>query len=150
MKILSQLVKILSLLSLALSLLVNIGLGIVVFYIVRIVKHVQKIAALKTNGTRVMATVTRFDTINSSVYNFGRSSRPKHVPQKIYFLVATWQHPETGKMYTFKTPVLECDKFPIGSPVPFLVDYQNPRMHCLEDTLNAFTRSTNETPPLEE
>src|SRR5260221_8249246 len=66
MKVLSRLVKVLSLLSLTLSILVNIGLGIVIFYIVRIVKYGKKIAELKTTGTRVMATVTGIDTLNRS------------------------------------------------------------------------------------
>ena len=147
MKMLSRLVKVLSILSLILSILVNIGLGIIVFYIVRIVKYGQKYVELKTTGTRVMATVTGFDTYESHTYNFGRSSRPTRVPQQIYFLVATWQHPETGKTYTFKAAIQNRDKFPIGSSVPFLVDYNHPRWHRLEDMLGAFTRSDDEPPP---
>lgn len=73
MKVLSRLVKVLSLLSLTLSILVNIGLGIVIFYIVRIVKYVKKIAELKTTGTRVMATVTGIDALNTHTYSFSGS-----------------------------------------------------------------------------
>jgi hypothetical protein len=150
MKVLSRLVKVLSLLSLTLSILVNIGLGIVIFYIVRIVKYGKKIAELKTTGTRVMATVTGIDTLNTHGYSFSGSSRPTRVPRKAYFLVATWQHPQTGKTYTFRAPIMNRDKFPIGSPVPFLVDYNHPRWHCLEDMLGAFTRSNDEPPPAED
>ena len=94
-----------------------------------------------------MATVTGFDTYESHTYNFVRSSRPTRVPQQVYFLVATWQHPETGKTYTFKAAIQNRDKFPIGSSVPFLVDYNHPRWHRLEDMLGAFTRSDDEPPP---
>ncbi len=93
-----------------------------------------------------MATVTGFDTLNTLLHNTSKLSRSTPVTQT-YFLVATWQHPETGKTYTFKTPIRNRAKFPIGSSVAFLVDYQNPRMHCLEDTLNAFTRPHDETRP---
>ena len=147
MKVLSRLVKVLSILSLTLSILVNIGLGIIVFYIVRIVKYGKKLAELTTTGTRVMATVTGIDTLDTHAFNFGRSSRPTRVPQQAYFLVATWQHPETGKTYTFKAPIMNRDKFPLGSSVPFLVDYNHPRWHRLEDMLGAFTRSDDEPPP---
>ncbi len=147
MKALSRLVKVLSILSLTLSILVNIGLGIVIFYVVRIIKYGKQMAELETTGTPVMATVTGIDTFDTHAYRFGRSSRPTRVPRKTYFLVATWQHPQTGKTYTFRAPIMNRDKFPIGSSVSFLVDYNNPRRHRLEDMLSAFTRPVDEPPP---
>ena len=147
MKALSRLLKILSILSLTLSILVNIGLGIVIFYVVRIIKYVKQMAELETTGTPVMATVTGIDTFDTHAYRFSRSSRPTRVPRKAYFLVATWQHPQTGKTYTFRAPIMNRDKFPIGSSVSFLVDYNNPRRHRLEDMLSAFTRPVDEPPP---
>jgi len=148
MKVLSRLVKVLSILSLLLSILVNIGLGIVIFYVVRIIKYVKQMAELETTGTPVMATVTGIDTFDTHGYRFSGSSRPTRVPRKAYFLVATWQHPQTGKTYTFRAPIMNWDKFPIGSSVSFLVDYNNPRRHRLEDMLSAFTRPVEEPPPV--
>src|SRR5260370_21407721 len=104
MKVLSRLVKVLSLLSLTLSILVNIGLGIVIFYLVRIVKYGKKIAALKTTGTRVMATVTGIDTLNTHAYSFIGSSRPTRVPRKAYLLVSNWQNPHTCNVYNLRSP----------------------------------------------
>jgi len=147
MKVLSRLVKVLSLLSLTLSILVNIGLGIIVFYIVLIIKYGKKMVELTTTGTRVMATVTGINTLDAHAYNFSGFSRPTRVPQQVYFLIATWQHPQTGKTYTFKAPIRNRDRFPIGSSVPFLVDYNHPRWHRMEDMLGAFTRPGDEPPP---
>jgi hypothetical protein len=147
MKDLSRLVKILSLLSLILSILVNIGLAIVIFYIVRIIKYGKQMVELEKTGTPVMATITGIDTFDTHGYRFSGSSRPTSVPRKAYFLVATWQHPQTGKTYTFRAPIMNRDKFPVGSSVSFLVDFNNPRRHRLEDMPGAFTRPIDEPPP---
>src|SRR5215469_7675319 len=125
-KTLSQLVKILSLLLIALSLLLNILLGVAIFFIWRIMISIKYMTDLGASGTQVMATVTRIETLEVPLTYFtGRSSQHAKPPRKIYRLHASWQHPQTGKTYTLKAPIFYPDKIPIGSSVSFLVNYDN-------------------------
>ena len=147
MKALSQLVKILSLLLIALSILLNISLGLAIFFIWRFIVGFKKVLDLQTSGTQVMATVTRIETLQ--VRSIGRPSQQVKSPQ-MYRLIATWQHPETGKPYTLKAPIRSPENFPIGSSVSFLVNYDNPRWHRLEDPMmEAYKAINNDQPPEE-
>ncbi|HEX6482532.1 MAG TPA: hypothetical protein VF043_27120 [Ktedonobacteraceae bacterium] len=134
MKILSQLVKILPLLLIALSILLNISLGLAIFFIWRFVTGFKKMADLQESGKQVMATVTRIETfeVRSSIVHPEQQAK---LPRQMYRLIATWQHPETGKSYTLKAPIRSPENFPIGSSVAFLVNYDNPRWHRLDDPM---------------
>src|SRR5690348_15533287 len=65
MKALSRLAKILSIPLIALSLLLNISLGLAIFFIWRIILAVKKMADLEVAGTQVIATVTRIETLET-------------------------------------------------------------------------------------
>jgi len=147
-KALSQLVKILSLLLIALSILLNISLGLAIFFIWRFIIGFKKMADLQATGKQVMATVTRIETFE--VHSIGRRSQQAKFPRKMYRLNATWQHPETGKAYTLKAPIRSPENFPIGSSVSFLVDYDNPRWHRLDDPMmEAYKAINNDEKPEE-
>ena len=151
MKTLSQLAKILSLLLIALSLLLNIGLALAIFFIWRIIINIKNMIDLEASGTQVMATVTHIETREARLTRLtGSSSQHAKPPRKLYRLNASWQHPQTGKTYTLKAPIFYPEKFPIGSSVSFLVNYDNPRLHRLEDLMmEAFTPIKNDQPPEE-
>jgi hypothetical protein len=114
---------------------VVLGIALPILFIWRIFTSLHKTIELAETGTRVMATVTRIATYQvgpaiidtSGVKDRGTFSR------KIYRLSARWQHPETRKVYTLRGMVKDPSKFPVGSSVPFLVDYDNPRWHRMED-----------------
>jgi hypothetical protein len=149
-KTLSQLAKLLSLLLIALSLLLNISLGLAIFFIWRFIIGLKKIADLEASGTQVMATVTRIETFETRSISIGSASQHDKPPRKMYRLLASWQHPQTGKTYTLKAPIRSPEKFPIGSSVSFLVNYDNPRWHRLEDLMMEAYTPINNDQPLEE
>ena len=72
------------------------------------------------------------------------------MPGKIYRIVATWQHPQTGKIYTFTAHTSFPDRFPIGSSVAFLVNYDNPLSYRLLDIMGAFTPTSSDQPPAQD
>jgi len=144
MTALSRLAKILSIPLIALSLLLNISLGLAIFFIWRIILAVKKMADLETTGTQAIATVTRIETLETR--SLGNSSRRTMPTRTMYRLVATWQHPQTGKSYTLRATIRHPDRFPIGSSVSFLVNYDNPRWHRLEDLMMDSYTNINDQP----
>ena len=146
MNVLSRLAKSLSVLLIALSLLLNISLGLAIFLIWRIIVKFKEMADLTTSGTRVMATVTSIEAKERGTITLTTPMRVK-MPGKIYRIVATWQHPQTGKTYTLVAPTSVPDRFPIGSSAAFLVNYNNPLIHRLQDVAGAFTPLSNDQLP---
>ena len=146
MKAFSQVAKILSLLLITLSILLNISLGLAIYFLWRFIIGFKKMAELEANGTQVMATVTRIETFEAR--SIGRSSQVSRPPRKIYRLVASWQHPKTGKTYLLKAPIRDPDKYPVGSSVSFLVNLDHPRWHRLEDWMReVYNPIKDEQPP---
>ncbi len=117
------------------GLLVGFALPFLLFWY--ILYNLRKSVELAKTGTRVTATVTRVITHNVKSYNFNSKdfTYEGHTPKKGYSLVARWQNPQTGKTYTLRSPVRNAEKFPVGSPVAFLIDPQHPKRHLL-DTRN--------------
>ena len=149
MKRISQLAKPLLLLLVALSFLLNISLGLAIFFIWRGIIRVKKMAKLESSGTQVMATVTGIEALETRP--LGSSAQHARPPWKMYRLLASWQHPQTGRTYTLKAPIRSPEKFPIGSSVSFLVNYNNPRWHRLEDLLmEAYTPIKKDQPMVNE
>ena len=118
------------------GLLVGFSLPFLFFW--WLIYNIKKIAELARTGTRVTATVTRIITRDVQSFNFSSKdfTFEGRVPAKVYHLVARWQNPQTGKMYTLRSPIRNAEMFPIGSSVSFLIDMQHPRRHFLD------TRST--------
>ena len=115
---------------------VVLGVALPIWLIWRIFTSLHKTVDLAETGTRVMATVTRIATSQvgpAIIDTSGVKDRSTFSRKKIYHLFARWQHPETGKVYTLRGMVKDPSKFPVGSSVPFLVDYDNPRWHRMED-----------------
>lgn len=146
MKPFSQVAKILSLLLIALSILLNISLGLAIYFLWRFIIGFKHMAELEKSGTQVAATVTRIETFEAR--SIGRSSQVGRSPRKIYRLVASWQHPKTGKTYLLKAPIRDPGKYPVGSSVSFLVNMDQPRWHRLEDWMKeVYTPINNDQPP---
>lgn len=119
-----------------LSLLLNVSIGLVIVFIWRMIVGFKKMSDLLKNGTPTTAMVVR---VEESVARSISIGTPKQTtPKTIYRLVASWQHPQTGKMYTLKAPISHPERFPIGSSVDFFVNYDDPRIHRLADVLGAF------------
>ncbi len=81
----------------------------------RVVPFFDKAAELRKTGTRIEATVTRIDPYPH-----------RTVPKQVSILVAQWQQPQTGKVFTYKGRTTNPEKFPIGSSVPVLIDPHDP------------------------
>ncbi len=81
----------------------------------RVVPLFEKAAELRKTGTRIEAAVTRIEP-----------SPQRTFPKQIYILVAQWQQPQTGKVFTYKGRTTNLEKFPIGSSVPVLIDPHDP------------------------
>src|SRR5215470_11167685 len=121
----------------ALSIGFAFGIGVVVGITLplwlswRIFTALHKTVELAQTGTRVMATVTHIATyqVGPPIIDTSGVKVKGTFPRKIYRLSARWQHPETGKVYTLRGMVKDPSKFPVGSSVPFLVDYNHPRWH---------------------
>ncbi len=115
---------------------VVLGIALPIWLIWRIFTSLHKtFVELAETGTRVMATVTHIATsqVGPPIIDTSGVKDRGTFPRKIYRLSARWQHPETGKVYTLRGVVNDPSKFPVGSSVPFLVDYNNPRWHRMED-----------------
>ena len=119
------------------------SISIYILLIRRIVSSVRKMAALAKTGTRVNATVTRIKTLKTSTpvtFEFpgGMKRNTNAAPQTIYRLYARWQHPETGKKYTLKGMITNSaaySAYPVGSSIPFLVDYTHPQTHLIANAI---------------
>lgn len=116
------------------------GISIFVLLIWKVISGVRKTVELAKTGTRVAATATRIKIYKVSqpvTFDFpsGMKRKKDGVPQVMYRLFARWQHPETGKVYTLKGIITKPDAYAVGSPVPFLVDYHNPKRHLLASML---------------
>ena len=149
MNLLSRLAKSLSVLLITLSIALNVSLGLAILIIWRFIIKFKEVADLTTSGTQVMATVVRIETRETHSITFGSPTRV--VPtRKTSRLVATCQHPQTGKIYTLMAPISFPDRFPIGSSVAFLVNFDNPLSHRLMDITGAFTPMDSDQPTLQD
>ncbi len=81
----------------------------------RVAPFFEKAAELRKTGTRIEATVTRIEPYPERTF-----------PKQVYILVAQWQQPQTGKVFTYKGRTTNPEKFPIGSSVPVLIDPHDP------------------------
>ncbi len=80
-----------------------------------------KIARLRTNGTRVIATVTRLELYPHRTH-----------PDQFYNLFAQWEQPQTGNIFTFQTPITDPNRFAIGDLVPVLINPKDPGWYLIE------------------
>ncbi len=81
----------------------------------RVVPFFEKAAELRKTGTRIEATVTRIEP-----------SPQRTFPKQVYLLLAQWQQPQTGKVFTYQGRTTNPEKFPIGSSIPVLIDPHDP------------------------
>lgn len=145
MNMLARLRKSLLVLLITLSFLLNLSLGVVIVFVWRMIVGVMKMSDLIKVGTSATATVVR---IEESVARSISIGTPKQTTSRtIYRLIANWQHPLTGKTYTLRAQISQPDRFPVGSSVNFLVNYDDPRFHQLTDVLGAFTPIDSNSPP---
>ena len=81
----------------------------------RVAPFFEKAAELRKMGTRIEATVTRIEPYPQRTF-----------PKQIYILVAQWQQPQTGRVFTYQGRTTNLEKFPIGSSILVLIDPHDP------------------------
>ena len=137
--------KILLVSLITLSLLLNVSIGLAIAFIWCMIVGFKKMSDLLKTGKPTTATVVR---VEESMARSISIDTPKQTTTKtIYRLVASWQHPQTGKTYTLKAPISYPERFPVGSSVDFFVNYDDPRVHRLADMMSAFTPIDSNSPP---
>lgn len=119
--------------------MLNLGIGLLIGMIIPllligwVLYAAWRITKLSETGTRVMATVSQVITREAKTFTYGNHTL-KRVSTTSHQLVTHWQHPQTGKTYSFKYIIRNPDKFPVGSSIAFLIDPQNPKWwHRLEN-----------------
>jgi hypothetical protein len=95
-------------------------------------------------GTSTTATVVLVE--ERAVHSVSLSKPRQTTTRTMYRLVASWQHPQTGKTHMLRASISHPKRYPVGSSVNFLVNYDDPRFHQLADVLGAFTPIDSKSP----